>query len=301
VAAGADLSRCHFVGGVGLNREPFDPAKDIGKLEDEIRRIDGAKYLLIDPIVSVVQGDGNSNPQVRRALQPLVDLGQRFGCAVLGISHFNKGSKDSAPMDRVNGSGAYVFLARVSMATVRRNLEDLAEGDLPCLFTRFKGNLAADSDRGGFEYGPEEVEIPTDAKRASRTKWGKAVAGTAADILREAEAPFDPNGEGATKDAKEWLRDFLGSGEVDSKDVKVAAKSEGFGDKPLRNARTKLGVVVRRDGFGKDMVSWWGLPTETPSFVPRSPIHALIPSEVTNEEKGTNGQIPMPLHPGGTP
>ncbi|HOX50452.1 MAG TPA: AAA family ATPase [Fibrobacteria bacterium] len=264
VAAGADLSRCHFVGGVGLDRMPFDPATDLGKLEDEIRRIGGAKFLLIDPIVSVVQGEGNSNPQVRRSLQPLVDLGQKFGCAILGISHFNKGSKDNAPVDRVNGSLAYTALARVVMGTVRRNPEEMAEGDLPCKFVRTKGNLAADSDSGGFEYGPEEVEIQTDALRASRTKWGKGVAGTAAEILREAESTGEAQGgRVAATEAKDWLQSLLAYGPMKFSEVKSKGNSEGYSDKVLRTARECLGLVVARTGCGKTMASWWGLPGST--------------------------------------
>jgi putative DNA primase/helicase len=299
VAAGADLNQCHFVGGVGQNRLPFDPATDLGKLEAEIERIGGARFLLIDPIVSVVQCEGNSNPKVRRALQPLADLGQRFGCAVLGISHFNKGSSDNAPTDRVNGSLAYTALARVVMGTVRRKAEDLAEGDLPCLLLRTKGNLAKDSDSGGFQYGPEEVEIPTDAKRASRTLWGKATTGTASELLQEAEAPTSEGGESAIKEAKDWLRDLLGFEEVESKEVKAAAKIEGFGDKTLRNARVTLGVEIRREGSGKEMRSLWSLPTGNRPFVPQNPFVPTPPSEGMNEEKGTNDQIPMPFLPEG--
>ena len=282
VAAGADLNRCHFVGGVGLDRLPFDPATDIGKLEDEIRRIGGAKFLLIDPIVSVVQGEGNSNPQVRRALQPLVDLGQRFSCAILGISHFNKGSSESAPTDRVNGSIAYTALARVVMGTVRRKSEDLAEGDLPCLFVRTKGNLSANSDSGGFQYGPEEVEIPTDALRASRTKWGKATTGTASEILHDAETPIEGGGKSAKTECMEWLRIFLGFCEEESKHVKDAAKTEGYSDKVLRMAREDLKVQIRRDGNGKDMKSWWYLPSGVSSFMPNVSITPSLRDEGTN-------------------
>ena len=261
VAAGADLKRCHFVGGVGLDRLPFDPATDIGKLEDEIGRIGGARFLLIDPIVSVVQGEGNSNPQVRRALQPLVDLGQRWHCAILGISHFNKGSRDSEPVDRVNGSLAYTALARVVMGTVRRNPEDLAEGDLPCKFMRTKGNLAADSDSGGFEYGPEEVEIPTDAKRASRTKWGKAITGTAADNLREAESTADERGGGALDEAMDFIREELAGGPLAPKEIERRAKEAGIEARTLRRARERLGIkpgTPRVEGVRYA----WSLPPE---------------------------------------
>lgn len=301
VAAGADLSRCHFVGGVGQDRLPFDPATDLGKLEVEIERIGGARFLLVDPVVSVVQGDGNSNSNVRRALQSLVDLGHRFGCAVLGISHFNKGSSDSAPMDRVNGSVAYTALARVVMGTVRRKAEDLAEGDLPCLFVRTKGNLAANSDSGGFQYGPEEVEIPTDAKRASRTHWGKETTGTARELLQDAEAPAREGGKSAKAECIEWLRDYLGFEEVSDKEVKEAAKGEGFTDKVLRDAREALRIVSKIEGRRKDRKAFWSLPTGCKPMDAQNPIDAHSQSEGIDRKKGIHWQIPMPFHSEGTP
>jgi len=55
-------------------------------------------------IVSAVAGDSHKNSEIRRALQPLVDLGERTGCAILGISHFSKGTAGRDPVERVTGS-----------------------------------------------------------------------------------------------------------------------------------------------------------------------------------------------------
>lgn len=50
------------------------PARDMQPLKEAIDRINGIKLLIVDPVVSAVTGDSHKNTEVRRALQPLVDL-----------------------------------------------------------------------------------------------------------------------------------------------------------------------------------------------------------------------------------
>lgn len=45
---------------------------------------------MIDPIISAVSGDMNKANDVRRSLQPLVDLANQYGFAILGITHLLK-------------------------------------------------------------------------------------------------------------------------------------------------------------------------------------------------------------------
>jgi putative DNA primase/helicase len=93
MAMGADINRIFFVTGARVNGEltTFDPARDLRQLLQAIKDIGGIVLLVVDPIVSAVTGDSHKNTEVRRALQPLVDLASSCRCAVLGISHFSKG------------------------------------------------------------------------------------------------------------------------------------------------------------------------------------------------------------------
>jgi AAA domain len=75
----------------------FDPAKDVAPLSDAIKRASGVDFLIVDPVVSAVAGDSHKNYEVRRALQPLVDLASSLGTAVLGITHFSKGTGGRDP------------------------------------------------------------------------------------------------------------------------------------------------------------------------------------------------------------
>jgi putative DNA primase/helicase len=94
LAAGAEMSRVHFIGDVkhGDETRGFDPATDIKPMADAATRIGNIALLVVDPVVNAVAGDSHKNGEVRRALQPLVELAEKLGCAVLGITHFSKGT-----------------------------------------------------------------------------------------------------------------------------------------------------------------------------------------------------------------
>ena len=121
MAAGADLSRIHFIQGVrdGIEERAFDPAFDMPALRRELAKLTAPRLLIVDPIVSAVAGDGNRSNDVRRALQPLVDLAAEFGCAVIGITHHSKNTANRDPVERVTGSIAFGALPRVVFATAR--------------------------------------------------------------------------------------------------------------------------------------------------------------------------------------
>jgi RecA-family ATPase len=106
LAAGADPRNVFIVSGTEHKGEhrPFDPAKDMDALRHQAVLVGDVHLLIADPIVSAVAGDSHKNTEVRRALQPLVDLGAMLGCAVLGISHFSKGTAGRDPTERVTGN-----------------------------------------------------------------------------------------------------------------------------------------------------------------------------------------------------
>ncbi|MBY0235035.1 MAG: AAA family ATPase, partial [Burkholderiaceae bacterium] len=115
MAMGADISRVFFVTGKRLDGEvvPFDPAQDIPQVMAQAERIGNVRMLVLDPVVSAVAGDSHKNTEVRRAMQPLVDLGAALGAVILGITHFSKGGAGSDPASRVVGSIAFTAVARV--------------------------------------------------------------------------------------------------------------------------------------------------------------------------------------------
>lgn len=248
-AAGADLARVYFVGPVsdGDGKRPFDPARDTAALRQAIASIGGAAILMVDPIVSAVAGDSHKNAEVRRALQPLADLAMESGAALLGVSHFSKGTAGRDPTERITGSLAFGALARVVLIAAKVEPKD----DEPAkrIFARSKSNIGPDG--GGFEYDLEQVEVFGHAGMfASIVRWGAPIEGTAREILAEAETFADDDG-GSQGVAKRFLRDFLADGAKTVAEVKTACEAHGIRWRTVERAKSALGVEAVKAGFGK--------------------------------------------------
>jgi putative DNA primase/helicase len=204
IACGADLARILFVGSVTEEdgTRASDPARDADLLRGQAAVMDPPPALLIvDPIVSAANGDSHKNAEVRRGLQPLVDLATVVRCVVLGISHFTKGTAGRDPVERVTGSLAFGALARVILAAAKVAEEDGGGRVL----ARAKNNLRPDA--GGFGYDLEPPELPDHpGVHTTRILWGAPLEGTARELLRKAESVDDPDERSALEDAKAWLR-----------------------------------------------------------------------------------------------
>ena len=244
LAAGADKSRCYFVNGTRINGEvePFDPARDMAALEAQALRIGGAKLLIVDPVVSAVTGDSHKNTEVRRALQPLVDLASRLDAAVLGISHFSKGGAGSDPASRVVGSIAFTAVARVVLVAAKVKGSDDKQDRR--ILARGKSNIGPDD--GGFEYSIEQAE-PLPGIHASYISWGKSVEGSARELLAESDVDNDVGGEGSAKaEAEEFLIQLLKDGPSPTKHVAAEAKAAGISWRTVRRASDALGIKKRK-------------------------------------------------------
>jgi putative DNA primase/helicase len=269
MAAGADLSRVQVViGAVGADgARSFDPAEDVAALADALGAMDPPPALLIvDPIVSAVAGDSHKNAEVRRALQPLVDLAMARRVAVLGITHFSKGSTGRDPVERVTGSLAFGALARIVMAAAKRSDEDGGGR----ILARGKSNIGRDD--GGFLYDLDICEAAPGIE-TTRILWGEPIEGTARDLLGTAESASDPEERSMTSEAMDWLREHLADGPRKSKDCQREAREAGISDKALRTARERLGIKPTKGGFSGGW--YWDLPRQdapAPSKMPNMPI-----------------------------
>jgi hypothetical protein len=161
------------------------------------------------------------------------------------------------------------------MATAKVKGED---GEQKRILVRSKSNIGPDG--GGFDYGIDQVELDAHPGiHASRITWGSTLEGTARELLAEAESDVDAGGS-AVDEAVEALRVILHNHVVPSREAVQQMKAEGFSEKVTRSARERLGVIVSRSGFGKDMKSYWRLP------------HPVVPSRAHScppDEQGTNG------------
>ncbi|GAB6048460.1 hypothetical protein JCM19379_22890 [Methyloparacoccus murrellii] len=261
LACGADMRRIYFVGDVrdGDEELAFDPARHMDALTRAATKIGGVKLLIVDPIVSAIAGDSHKNAEVRRGLQPLVTLAAKLNCAVLGISHFTKGTSGRDPVERFNGSIAFGALARVTFVGVKMPAHDQGGGSR--LFCRAKSNIGPDS--GGFRYDLEQVELEHHAGVfASRLVWGEAVDGTARELLVRAEAlpPEEDNGddEPEAPECAIWLRDFLASGPKTAKEVFAAGRDDGYSKDQIKRAKARLGVTSGKHAFNGPWA--WAMP-----------------------------------------
>lgn len=256
-ACGADMHRIRFVGPTSSEEgpRPFDPATDCVALGEALLKFGNVGLLLVDPISSAVGGDSHKNGEVRRALQPLVDLAIKTRCAVVGISHFSKATAGRDPVERVTGSIAFGALARVVMAVVKAS--DAQGGGR--LLVRAKSNLGPDNH--GYRFDLRQVELAAfPGVFGSYVAWGEAVQGDARILISQAEAVPDMEKRTALEDAAKFLRELLGTGPMDSKDVQAEAEEAGYSWATIRRAKDELGVAVSRDGFGKDGKFTWNLP-----------------------------------------
>jgi putative DNA primase/helicase len=254
---GADVSRIHFVGNVHDSRgmRSFDPASDVRLLSERFTDCGDVALLIVDPIVSAVSGDSHKNTEVRRNLQPLVDLAAMHDCALIGITHYSKGTAGRDPLDRVTGSLAFGALARIVMGTAKPT-----EAGESRRLVRAKSNIGPDG--GGFEYDLDQVDVPgRPGLFPSRVLWGSILEGTARDLLAAVETePESAEERGAGEDAIEFLRDLLADGPVPSKQVKADADGAGLAWVTIRRAANTLGVKPERVGGVAGRGRWeWSL------------------------------------------
>lgn len=300
MAHGANLENIYFVDDVVSKGEkrPFDPAIDMPMLSKAVKDIGNVSMILVDPIVSAITGDSHKNAEVRRGLQPLVELGEELNAAILGISHFSKGTKGNDPMERVTGSIAYTALARVVLVTAKK--VD-ANNTVSRVFTRAKSNIGLDG--GGFNYEIENAEIPTDTGMAQTTMtvFGNALDGSALHLLSDTDDELE--GDTESTDTEKFLLELFQDsqdGVIEKAEVLRIGRANGFSERTIQRARKKLGIDYSSKGFGRQKVSVWRLNKKdisanghsefaknSPSIVPIMP---FVPSQTGQRTSGLNGK-----------
>jgi hypothetical protein len=266
LAAGADMSRVKFIAGMvdeGV-RVTFDPARDVPQLAAALSMVGDVRLLLVDPIVSAIAGDSHKNAEVRRGLQPLVDLGMQCGAAILGITHFSKGTAGRDPLERVTGSLAFGAFARLVMVTVHQRASDENPVERRMML-RAKSNIGVDG--GGFEYSLEQRPLPgrTDIQ-ASVACWGSPVDGYTRDLIAAAEAPTVSR-DSAEADALEFLNVQLAAGPKLRNELMAEAKEAGVAWRTVERAKANSGGRIkwrRRPSDGKS--EWFRMAAVVLSF-----------------------------------
>jgi putative DNA primase/helicase len=284
-AAGADMSRVHIVRGAkdGKGKRPFDPSKDVLALCESIKGV-GAVLIIIDPIVMAVARDSHKNAETRRELQPLVDLAAELKAALLGVTHFTKGTEGRAPIDRVTGSLAFGALARVVWVAAQKQ-DDEEGGPGARVLMLAKSNIGP--DKGGFEYELRQSALYSNPDIiASVVSWGDAIDGNARDVLAEAEAVKDRDDDKATalRETKEFLLDLLANGPLPAKEIAAAAREAKQGWRTVERAKSELKISTGKRGDGYP----WSLPQDQEIDSTKKPWRSWRTSTKANKNKEFN-------------
>ena len=203
--------------------------------------------------------------ETRNALQPVLDFAESANCAVLGVTHFTKGTAGKDPVERVTGSIAFGALARIAMIAAKNDSSDF---DMHRILVRAKSNIGTGD--GGFGY--DVAAGPLDERPdiiATRIEWKDLIKGSARDLLANAESDSDTGG-GMSKleQARQFLSSTLAFGERPQKDIEADAKRVGITESTLRRAAKDL-VDKRKTGLTD---GWhWGLNNQGFEVSPQGP------------------------------
>lgn len=232
--------------------QAFDPAKDMTSLRSELSYMGEIDLLILDPIVSVVAGDMHRANDVRRSLQPLVDLAAELNCAVVGITHFAKNTAGKNSTERVIGSQAFSAVSRMVLVAAKDEESERR------VLTRSKSNVSEDGE--GFEYSIEALTLPSGIP-TTRVKWGEQIEGSARNILSDVEGDEAQNGTSKADVATSFLCRILANGPLAAQTVVTESLRQGIAPATLRRAREKLRIKPEK-GVGDMRSGWmWTLPT----------------------------------------
>lgn len=257
----ADPKRVYFISDVIDNNitRAFDPAYDIPKLYEKAAQMGTVRLIIIDPIINAVAGDSHKNGEVRRSLQPLVELGEKLKAVVLGISHFSKGTLACDPIERVTGSIAFGALSRMLLATAK--MTD-SNGQEKRVLVRAKSNHGPDG--GGYHYQIEQRELQGyQDVLGSHIIWGEAAEGSARELLTDPNEFHTLKENSALREAVDFIKAILADNVlVDSTLVIQKAKEAGINYSSIQRAKTLLEVEAIHEGFGKGSTWKWRLPSK---------------------------------------
>lgn len=250
---GADLERVHFAnkyeftdGDGTLYTNTFTDVSNWEAIDRTLLEAHAAgrriRLVVIDPITAYLGDlDGHKNTEIRARLAPLAELAQAWKCAIVLVSHLNKGS-GASPIYRVSGSLAFVAAARAVWIVTRD-----PENDERRLFLPVKANLGPDS--GGLAYRING------ASGVARVEWESGTVDvSAADAMRRSS----DDERSDLRDAVDFLRQQLADGPLEQKQIERDAIEAGISVPTLRRAKKQAGIVSEKAvGSGK----WrWRLP-----------------------------------------
>jgi putative DNA primase/helicase len=269
MAAGADCRKVRIVTAVvekgeSAGRRIFNLSKDLDALENLITETGDVGLVIIDPVDAYIGAgvDSHKNAAVRAVLEPISELADRLGTAILAITHFSKQPSGKA-MYRFIGSIAHVGAARVAFAVIAD-----PENEGRVLMLHAKNNLAP--PQKGLAFRLEQRVVVEGVIGSSVHFESDYVSGTADEVLA---AERDTDGRSDMDGAIDFLRILLADGPRKAESVQDEARAAGLlgedqsigQSKPFRSARKALGIKPYQPKGVKSGGWIWALPDRSDS------------------------------------
>lgn len=244
---------------------------DLEALRQAIAQVE-ARLVVIDPVMAYVgRTDAHVDAQVRGLLQPLAELAQELGVAIIAVRHLNKRAGSPA-LYRGGGSIAWIGAARSGLL-VAPDPDDGA-GDRRVLAVT-KSNLGRPAP--SLAYTIEAVRHET-AGYVPRLVWLGESIHTARSLLA---APSDDADRSAVEEAREFLRDLLAHGPVPAGTVFQEARAAGIAGRTLKRAKALLGVLSRKQSVSGPWI--WQLSEPAPEPKP-APDRTYAPKSANDRD-----------------
>src|SRR3984957_14675027 len=292
IAAGADTNCVHIVVAAtkldGTGRKTFSLKTDVDLPEELSRVIGTVRLIIIDPISAYMGGaDGNGNVETREVLEPLAEMANRLGIAVVAVTHLNKGGAGGqSALIRFAGSIAFVAAARSAYLII----ED-SEDENRRLFLQAKNNLGPKGK--GLAFRVEQRLIPDDIL-ASNISWeSDHVTASVDEALLASETKGGGESRSGKDEAADFLRELLARGAMPVLEIEQEARDAGLlgpdspisQNKSFRSGRDVLGIVPQRNGGTGAKGQWvWELPAAPK--MPSNPYDAPFIKEGTLGNSG---------------
>jgi hypothetical protein len=233
----------------GKRGEPqlIDLTVDLPAVIERIRQV-RPRLVIVDPITAYLgRIDSFKDSSVRSALAPLVACAADLGFALVVIRHLNKNVSSADVLYRGGGSIGFIGAARSGLMAIKDPNE---EGRL--LLAHYKCNLAAKAPTLAYR-----VVSAIDNPEQPSIEW-LGIDPRSAKQLHEAghETAEDKSARG---DARHFLKEILGDGEMKAEDILADGRRVGHAVKTLNRAKADLKVVARKEGF-RPSVWYWRLP-----------------------------------------
>lgn len=200
------------------------------------------KLLIIDPLFSYAgKINIDRDNEIRSVTDRLIRLGEKFGCSIGGVRHIGKAKGHGDPRAAGLNGIAWRAAAR-SVLLVGKDPDDGRKRAI----VQTKNNLGPRYPKAiGFEI------------RDGQFFWTGESSLTAERMLGRS---LDADTRSEHNDTVTFLMEALSGGEREAKDVENEANKFGITTKQLRSARMSVGVLWRREGFGKGSKIFWRLP-----------------------------------------